>query len=137
MIGFRSPEIFANKTNFDGFAVDLWSAGVILYIMVTGFPPYDMPAREDERFQIICNGDLMKQLQAWESECSLHSYCFFDLLCELTFIAPSLVNISESCGDLLQWMLQPNPRDRPTLSQVMLHEWVVEGDIEPPVPHNF
>lgn len=42
--------------------------GVILYIMVTGFPPYDMPAREDERFQIICNGDLMKQLEAWESE---------------------------------------------------------------------
>jgi hypothetical protein len=35
--------------------------------MVTGFPPYDMPAREDERFQIICNGDLMKQLEAWES----------------------------------------------------------------------
>lgn len=66
---YMSPEIFANKANFDGFAVDLWSAGVILYIMVTGFPPYDMPAREDERFQIICNGDLMKQLEAWESEC--------------------------------------------------------------------
>ncbi|KAL3777296.1 hypothetical protein ACHAWO_002122 [Cyclotella atomus] len=59
-------KFFANKSNFDGFAVDLWSAGVILYIMVTGFPPYDMPAREDERFQIICNGDLMKQLEAWK-----------------------------------------------------------------------
>ena len=23
---YMSPEIFANKTNFDGFAVDLWSA---------------------------------------------------------------------------------------------------------------
>jgi hypothetical protein len=45
--------------------------------MVTGFPPYDMPAREDERFQIICNGDLMKQLEAWESEYILTFYCDF------------------------------------------------------------
>lgn len=47
------------------------------------------------------------------------------------------VHISEPCGQLLQWMLQPNPKDRPTLSQVMLHEWVVDGDIEPPVPPDF
>jgi len=110
---YMSPEIFANKTIFDGFAVDLWSAGVILYIMVTGFPPYDMPSREDERFQIIYNGDLMKQLEAWE------------------------IYLSESCGHLLQWMLSPNPADRPTLAQVMMHEWVVDGEIQPPVPHNF
>ena len=42
--------------------------GVILYIMVTGFPPYDMPTREDERFEIICHGELMRQLQAWDSK---------------------------------------------------------------------
>ena len=47
------------------------------------------------------------------------------------------VHISEQVGNLLQWMLSPNPADRPTLSQVMLHEWVVDGEIEPPVPHNF
>ena len=38
-----------------------------MYIMVTGFPPYDMPSVEDERFEIICNCDLMRQLQAWDS----------------------------------------------------------------------
>lgn len=37
-INYMSPEIYLNQDNFDGFAVDLWSAGVILYIMVTGFP---------------------------------------------------------------------------------------------------
>jgi hypothetical protein len=65
---YMSPEIFANVANFDGFAVDLWAAGVILYIMVTGFPPYDIPCREDERFEIIFQGGLTRQLQAWDSK---------------------------------------------------------------------
>mmetsp|Transcript_29150 Transcript_29150/g.61882 ORF Transcript_29150/g.61882 Transcript_29150/m.61882 type:complete len:471 (-) Transcript_29150:161-1573(-) len=105
---YMSPEIYANRDNFDGFAVDLWAAGVILYIMVTGFPPYDLPTREDERFEIICNGDLMRQLQAWD------------------------IHLSEEVCDLLQWMLSPNPNDRPTLAHVMLHEWVMNGEIHPP-----
>lgn len=29
---YMSPEIFANTDSFDGFAIDLWAAGVILYI---------------------------------------------------------------------------------------------------------
>mmetsp|Transcript_16506 Transcript_16506/g.26945 ORF Transcript_16506/g.26945 Transcript_16506/m.26945 type:complete len:476 (+) Transcript_16506:276-1703(+) len=105
---YMSPEIYANSDNFDGFAVDLWSAGVILYIMVTGFPPYDMPTREDDRFDIICSGDLMRQLQAWD------------------------IFLSEEAGDLLQWMLSPNPKDRPTLAQIMSHDWVKNGEVHPP-----
>ena len=29
---YMSPEIFANTDSFDGFAIDMWAAGVILYI---------------------------------------------------------------------------------------------------------
>ena len=102
---YMSPEVYENKDNFDGFAVDLWSAvswqyfsldhvfpktvwlrtelthrpflfrhyslfmqGIILYIMVTGFPPYDIPTTEDERYDIICQGGLMRQLRAWDSK---------------------------------------------------------------------
>mmetsp|Transcript_18849 Transcript_18849/g.39520 ORF Transcript_18849/g.39520 Transcript_18849/m.39520 type:complete len:462 (+) Transcript_18849:396-1781(+) len=105
---YMSPEIYANRDNFDGFAVDLWAAGVILYIMVTGFPPYDMPTREDERFEIICNGGMMRQLQTWD------------------------IHLSEELGNLMQWMLSPNPKDRPTLAHVMSHEWVMNGEVHPP-----
>jgi serine/threonine protein kinase len=33
---YMSPEIYENKQPFDGFAVDLWAAGVILFLMMTG-----------------------------------------------------------------------------------------------------
>ncbi|EJK61040.1 hypothetical protein THAOC_18529 [Thalassiosira oceanica] len=103
-----SPEIYVNSDSFDGFAVDLWAAGVILYIMLTGFPPYDVPSMEDERFEIICNGDLVRQLEAWD------------------------IHLTEEAGNLLQWMLMPNPYDRPTLAQVMWHDWVANEEVQPP-----
>jgi serine/threonine protein kinase len=33
---YMSPEIYENKLPFDGFAVDMWAAGVILFLMLTG-----------------------------------------------------------------------------------------------------
>lgn len=42
------------------------------------------------------------------------------------------VHLSDEAGNLLQWMMQPNPVDRPTLEQVMLHDWVVRGEAVPP-----
>ena len=36
---YISPEVFRNVDPFDGFAIDLWAAGVILFIMLVGLPP--------------------------------------------------------------------------------------------------
>jgi serine/threonine protein kinase len=107
---YMSPEIFANSDNFDGFAVDLWAAGVILYIMLTGFPPYDQATVADQRFELIVQGRLMEQLQNWD------------------------ILLSPEAGDLMQSMLLLEPRDRLTLSQVMSHPWVVNDDVQPPPP---
>eukprot|EP00550_Attheya_septentrionalis_P011526 CAMPEP_0198301132 /NCGR_PEP_ID=MMETSP1449-20131203/50723_1 /TAXON_ID=420275 /ORGANISM="Attheya septentrionalis, Strain CCMP2084" /LENGTH=403 /DNA_ID=CAMNT_0044003139 /DNA_START=74 /DNA_END=1281 /DNA_ORIENTATION=+ len=87
---YMSPEIFANSDNFDGFAVDLWAAGVILYIMLTGFPPYDQATVADQRFELIVQGRLMEQLQNWD------------------------ILLSPEAGDLMQSMLLLEPRDRLT-----------------------
>lgn len=107
---YMSPEVFENTKPFDGFAIDLWAAASILYIMLTGFPAYDQASRADQRFDIIINGRLMKQLQEWE------------------------IIISPEAGDLLQNMLQLHPRDRLTLAEVMSHPWVVNGEVEGPLP---
>jgi len=107
---YMSPEIYENAKSFDGFAVDLWSAGVILYIMLTGFPPYDHATRADQRFEIIVEGLLVNQLREWE------------------------IDLSDEAGDLLQRMLKENPRDRLTLGQVMNHPWVTNPDSRAPPP---
>lgn len=109
---YMSPEIFENKESFDGFAIDLWAAGVILYIMLTGFPPYDHATRADQRFEIIVEGQLMEQLRTWDIE------------------------ISDEAGDLLQSMMKVNPRDRLSLEKVMNHPWVTNPEIVLPAPSN-
>lgn len=108
---YMSPEIYQNTHAFDGFAVDLWAAGVILYIMLTGFPPYDHATMADTRFEIIVNGALMDQLKTWE------------------------IYLSNEAGDLLQRMLQLDPRDRLTLAEVMQHPWLMNPDVRPPRQH--
>jgi len=108
---YMSPEIYQNAHAFDGFAIDLWAAGVILYIMLTGFPPYDHATMADTRFEIIVNGALMDQLKTWE------------------------IYLSDEAGDLLQRMLQLDPRDRLTLAEVMQHPWLLNPDVRPPRPH--
>lgn len=105
---YMSPEIFRNTEPFDGFAIDLWAAGVILYIMLTGFPPYDQASMVDQRFELIVNGKLLQQLRAWE------------------------IDVSDEAGDLMQSMLQLDPRHRLTLSEVMEHDWVTNEDVQPP-----
>jgi len=108
---YMSPEIYQNTDNFDGFAIDLWASGVILYIMLTGFPPYDHASLADQRFEIIANGQLMEQLASWE------------------------IIITREAGDLLQKMLNHHPRDRLTLAQVMAHPWVLNDEVQLPAPN--
>lgn len=106
---YMSPEIYSNNTPFDGFSIDIWALSVILYIMLTGFPPYDHATPADPRFQVIVEGRLVQQLQEWG------------------------VFLSDEVGHLMQSMLQHNPRNRLTLDQVMRHPWVTNAEIQPPV----
>mmetsp|Transcript_8805 Transcript_8805/g.12512 ORF Transcript_8805/g.12512 Transcript_8805/m.12512 type:complete len:397 (+) Transcript_8805:67-1257(+) len=108
---YMSPEVLSNTTDFDGFSIDLWGAGVILYIMLTGFPPYDQASLVDGRFEGIVSGNLVGQLRDWG------------------------IILSDEAGDLLQKMFKHHPRDRLTLAQVMEHPWVTNPHVE--VPRNM
>jgi serine/threonine protein kinase len=65
-IGYMAPEVFEGK-GFDGRAADVWSCGIMLFMMLTGIPPWKLPANSDERYRLIMAGQLAKLLHAWNT----------------------------------------------------------------------
>jgi len=110
---YISPEILRSTEPFDGFAIDLWAAAVILFIMLVGLPPWEFAREEDPRYRMIVRGGLSRMLRTWDRP------------------------ISQAAADLLQRMLQEDPRQRLSLEDVKDHEWVrmeegaAAGDLPP------
>lgn len=98
---YMSPEIYRNEKPFDGFAVDMWAAGVILFLMLTGFPPWERACQTDERFHYMTAGYLVQMLTEWG------------------------IPLTSDAMDLLQRMLFLDPKDRLSLDQVRAHPWMV------------
>mmetsp|Transcript_12561 Transcript_12561/g.16494 ORF Transcript_12561/g.16494 Transcript_12561/m.16494 type:complete len:337 (+) Transcript_12561:127-1137(+) len=97
---YMSPEIYSNTNPFDGLAIDLWACGVMLFIMLTGVPPFEVPSTIDQRFRMVNRGGLAEMLRMWD------------------------IHISDEAADLLQGMLRMNQSDRFTLTQILEHPWV-------------
>jgi len=94
--GYVAPEILKNK-GYDSGAVDLWSVGVILYILLCGFPPFyeeELPALFDQ---------------------ILHA--------RYDFPSPWWDNISKEAKDLVTKLLELDPVTRLTAAQVLEHPW--------------
>jgi serine/threonine protein kinase len=106
---YMSPEVYQNSEPFDGFAVDMWAAGVILFLMLTGFPPWERACATDDRFKYMTAGYLVQMLTEWE------------------------LGLSGDAMDLLQRMLFLDPKDRLSLDQVRAHPWMVNGKREAPL----
>jgi len=95
--GYVAPEVLQNKGYSSG-AVDLWSAGVILYILLCGFPPFyeeELPALFDQ----ILKG-------------------------RYDFPSPWWDTISTSAKDLVRKLLTVDPKKRATAKDVLAHPWV-------------
>ncbi|RLN02824.1 hypothetical protein BBJ28_00017661 [Nothophytophthora sp. Chile5] len=89
---------------YNGLQADVWSLGVLLFIMVTGIPPFESASESDARFRVVAKpeGGVDELLQAW----GLKSY------------------VPRKLQDLLAWMLRIDPIERPTAAQVCEHVWL-------------
>jgi serine/threonine protein kinase len=95
--GYVAPEVLKNK-GYDSGAVDMWSTGVILYILLCGFPPFyeeELPA-------------LFEQI--------LHA--------RYDFPSPWWDNVSPEAKSLVKGLLTIDPVKRLTAAQVMALPWV-------------
>lgn len=95
---YVAPEVLRRKY---GKEIDVWSAGVILYILLSGVPPF-WAETEKGIFDAILQGDIDFESSPWPS-------------------------ISHSAKDLVRKMLTQDPKKRITSAQVLEHPWIREG----------
>jgi len=62
---YMAPEVFARKT-YDPRAADIWSLGVMLFMMLIGAPPYQIASTSNPAFNFIVNGRLRDVLKHWK-----------------------------------------------------------------------
>nr|QSI83912.1 calcium-dependent protein kinase 13 [Vitis pseudoreticulata] len=102
---YVAPEVLRKRY---GPEADVWSAGVILYILLSGVPPF-WAETEQGIFEQVLHGDLDFSSDPWPS-------------------------ISESAKDLVRRMLVRDPRRRLTAHEVLCHPWVQVDGVAPDKP---
>ncbi|XP_066363046.1 calcium-dependent protein kinase 16 [Miscanthus floridulus] len=102
---YMAPEVL--KRNY-GPEIDIWSAGVILYILLCGVPPF-WAETEQGVAQAILRGNIDFKREPWPS-------------------------VSDNAKDLVRQMLQPDPKLRLTAKQVLEHPWLQNAKKAPNVP---
>ncbi|GMH64304.1 hypothetical protein TL16_g03931 [Triparma laevis f. inornata] len=101
---YMAPEILTHQP-YNGTAADTWSAGVVIFIMITGNPPFQLATRSDWWFNAIATGNVDR---FWRAHMR------------------SAPNISPEARSFLELMLKPEASDRATLRQLLEHEWLNE-----------
>lgn len=96
---YVAPEILTSKKHGGyGPEVDMWSVGIILYVLLCGFPPF-FHEEQQVLFRLIVKGN-------------------FD------FPAPEWNKISEEAKDFIRKVLVVTPSERMTPEEAMNHPWL-------------
>ncbi|EEF52108.1 calcium-dependent protein kinase 10 [Ricinus communis] len=102
---YMAPEVL--KRNY-GPEVDVWSAGVILYILLCGVPPFWAETEQGVALAIL-RGQIDFKREPWPQ-------------------------ISDSAKSLVRQMLEADPKKRLTAQQVLDHSWLQNAKKAPNVP---
>ena len=92
---YIAPEILENK-GYEGFPVDVWSSGIVLYAMLSGTVPFKANNLTDLH-NIIIEGNFKE-----------------------------INDISFDCKDLLKKLLKVNPKERITIDEALKHKWLCD-----------
>ncbi|KAK7891977.1 hypothetical protein WMY93_023940 [Mugilogobius chulae] len=92
-LAYSAPEILLGE-EYDAPAVDIWSLGVILYMLVCGVPPFHETNDSETLVMIL----------------------------DCRYRVPE--HVSDHCRHLISRMLQKDPTSRATLDEIETHDWL-------------
>ena len=107
--GYVAPEVLAKRL-YTG-ACDIWALGVILYVLLVGYPPFYAETNR-ELFEIIKRGQFYFHEEFWG-------------------------RISVEAKDLVRRMLVVDPAKRLTADQILSHEWIISRAKRPDLPETL
>ncbi|XP_074160284.1 serine/threonine-protein kinase SIK3 isoform X6 [Sminthopsis crassicaudata] len=97
---YAAPELFEGK-EYDGPKVDIWSLGVVLYVLVCGALPFDGSTLQNLRARVLSG----------------------------KFRIPFFM--STECEHLIRHMLVLDPSKRLSMEQICKHKWMKLGEADP------
>lgn len=111
--GYISPEQFYNDGNESIWLKkwDMFALGVVLFILVKGVWPFEVPTREDEFYQYLL---LKKTSYFWKTHQKKRR----------TFANQAYNILSYEVKSLISDLLSPNPNERPDISEIKEHPWL-------------
>ena len=95
---YIAPEILDGKTGHS-YEVDIWSLGVIIYTLIIGKPPFET-----------------RDVKTTYKRIKMNAYSF-----------PETAIISEAAKNLISQILVTDPSKRPTLDQILTHDFFNQG----------
>lgn len=112
---FTAPELLMGKP-YDGPKADIWSFGIVLYILVCRKVPFDdmsIPALHKKiKSEAV-------EFPLWLTRGSLFATLLLDKL------------MKTDCQSLISLILVKSPHQRASLDRLMMHDWMKEGYSDP------
>jgi serine/threonine protein kinase len=94
---YISPEMIAGSHSF---STDVWSLGVVFYILLSGVYPFESPSGDvEETKKIVSRGEFSFPVENWS-------------------------DVSLPAQDLVRRMLIVDPQRRLTMAGVLKHPWM-------------
>eukprot|EP01084_Bolivina_argentea_P113955 202989_1 len=99
--GYKAPEVYDEQDIFDPRAADIWSVGVVLFMLCLGNSPFKTPCKNDDAFCLIMCGQLHKIVIK---------------LNKIDYLTPEIYE--------LLWKIFKKEKDRITIKGILQHPWL-------------
>ena len=114
---YMAPEILtcSKEKGYKGFPVDIWSAGIALYIMLSGALPFSVKNENDSFLDGNNNNNKRKNIALKKAI--------------INNVPKRIEKISDNARDLLHGLLNKDPEKRMTCDEILNHPWLNNEEI--------